>query len=179
MKTIIAGSRPKYWPENFDYMSEINLAVANSRFAITEVVSGTAQGFDLWGEKWAQGVGIPVVRFPANWNKHGNKAGFLRNETMAQYAGAAIVAWDGSSKGSKHMIDIARRWKLKVYVHIPGVVTNETTGLVDINSSTANMYGCQPCPRCGSTKRCVFCAEREHITCDDCQFMEPITQEVF
>jgi hypothetical protein len=119
MRTIIAGSRPKYWPANFDYIAEINLAVAASKFVITEVVSGRAAGFDQWGETWAEGVGIPWKPFPADWDRFGNSAGYKRNKQMAEYAQAAVIIWDGSSRGTGHMIDLAKLHNLKLYVHLP------------------------------------------------------------
>lgn len=151
--------------------------MADSRFLITEVVSGTALGIDQAAIEWAHGVGIPVRKFPANWNKHGKRAGYLRNEEMADYADALIAIWDGESRGTKHMIDIAYRRKLdgtrlKVYVYIPGVIVPVGSDIVDVHSSTANMYGCEPCPRCGSKYRCVFEASKQHISCDDCQFTQ-------
>lgn len=177
MRTIIAGSREKYWPADFDYIAEINQAVADSQFLITEVVSGTANGIDKKGIYWARGVGIPFKPFPANWNRDGKRAGYLRNEDMAEYAEAAIVVWDGRSPGSKHMIQIARRKRLKMYVHIPGVVTNGKSGIINLNSPTANMYGCEPCPRCKREYRCNFADSPNHITCDDCNYMELITTQ--
>jgi hypothetical protein len=35
---------------------------------------------------------------------------------MADYAEVLIACWDGTSKGTKHMIDIAREKGLKVFV---------------------------------------------------------------
>lgn len=178
MKTIVAGSREKYWPSDFDYMAAINQAVTDSKFLITEVVSGMATGFDLWGIEWAKGVGLPWSEFPADWNKHGKRAGYIRNTAMAIYAKAAIVIWDGQSRGSKHMIDIARQEHKKIYVHIPGVAVTEQSGVVNYGSKTANMYGCEPCPRCSRRFRVVFAGSNKHISCDDCNFMQPITKEV-
>ena len=54
---------------------------------------------------------------PADWNKYGKSAGYKRNEEMANIADAALVIWDGESRGSKHMIDIAKKQKLQVYVY--------------------------------------------------------------
>lgn len=50
---------------------------------------------------------------------------------------------------------------------------NKPSNIVDLNSPTANMYGCEPCPRCGSEYRCIFAATRNQITCD-CGFVELI-----
>ena len=35
---------------------------------------------------------------------------------MAKFADSCIVFWDGVSKGSKHMIDLAQRYGLKTLV---------------------------------------------------------------
>ena len=36
---------------------------------------------------------------------------------MANYADALIAFWDGNSKGTKHMIELAKSRGLKVYVY--------------------------------------------------------------
>lgn len=35
---------------------------------------------------------------------------------MAEYTGALIAFWDGESKGTKHIMDLAKRYELKVKV---------------------------------------------------------------
>lgn len=37
---------------------------------------------------------------------------------MAKQADALVAVWDGESRGTKHMIDIARKEGLEVYVHL-------------------------------------------------------------
>jgi len=109
MKTIIAGSR-----EIEDY-SLVEAAVAQSGFTITEVVSGTARGVDRLGEEWAARHGVPVKRFPANWDAYKKEAGFIRNEEMGLYA-EALVAVTNGSRGTQHMIDYATKRGLKVFI---------------------------------------------------------------
>jgi hypothetical protein len=109
MRTIIAGGR------NVNNIDWVNLAVAESKFEITEVVSGTARGADTLGEEWAQAHNVPVKRFPADWDGQGKSAGYKRNQVMATYAEALILVWDGKSKGSGHMLAIAKALGLKVY----------------------------------------------------------------
>jgi len=46
----------------------------------------------------------PVHKFYAAWNTHGKAAGFLRNADMARVADRLIAFWDGSSRGTAHMI---------------------------------------------------------------------------
>lgn len=109
MKTIIAGSRTIT-----DYRL-VEDAVKESGFEITTVISGAARGVDWLGEKWALERDIPVEFFPADWNKYGKKAGYLRNEQMAR-VGEALVAITTGSPGTAHMIKLATENGLKVYV---------------------------------------------------------------
>lgn len=81
-----------------------------------KIISGTANGADKLGEKYANENSIEVKRFPAEWDKYGKSAGYKRNEQMALYADSLIAFWDGKSKGTKHMIDLAKRHNLKVEV---------------------------------------------------------------
>lgn len=39
--------------------------------------------------------GVPVRRFPANWERFGRAAGMYRNAEMARYASGGIILWDG------------------------------------------------------------------------------------
>lgn len=110
MRTIIAGPR-----SITDDMLLIQ-AVHESGFYITHVLSGGARGVDRMGENYAGRHKIPWTSYPANWRAYGKKAGYLRNEQMALHADALIAIWDGKSPGTKHMLDIAEREGLKVYV---------------------------------------------------------------
>lgn len=117
MRTIIAGSR------GIDNYRCVVKAVDESGFPITEIVSGGARGADKLGERYADKNGIDLVIFPANWTKHKRAAGPIRNERMAKYAiadesrpGALIALWNGTSRGTKNMIETAKRFGLKVFV---------------------------------------------------------------
>lgn len=115
MRTIIAGSRgiTGYWT--------LLLAVAAAErewgYKITEVVTGKARGVDTLGEHYAKENNLPLHEYPADWNKHGKRAGYLRNVEMGEVAQALLAIWDGQSPGTKHMIDIARKKGLHVYVY--------------------------------------------------------------
>lgn len=103
MKTIIAGSRGASYK---DVLAAVQACPFKDQ--ITQVISGTARGADQHGEQIARNNGWPLLRMPANWNAHGRRAGYLRNVDMADAAEALIAVWDGESKGTKHMIDIAK-----------------------------------------------------------------------
>lgn len=80
-----------------------------------EIVSGTARGADQLGERFAREFGCKLKQFPADWNK-GRQAGILRNIEMGDYADALVAFWDGKSRGTKHMIEYAKKKWLKVRV---------------------------------------------------------------
>jgi len=82
----------------------------------TEIVSGAARGADKVGEMLASNYNLPCKRFPANWDLHGKSAGYKRNAEMAEYADGLLAFWDGKSKGTKHMIDLANKKGLNVKV---------------------------------------------------------------
>jgi len=113
VKVIIAGSR------DLDYPEIVREAIDKSgwRFQIEEVVHGGCRGVDMCAGAWAAEEKIPVRVFPAEWGKHGLRAGPIRNAQMADYADALIAVWDGVSKGTKNMIAEANARMLKVYVY--------------------------------------------------------------
>ena len=79
------------------------------------IISGLAKGADLLGVRYAKQKGYKVEEFPANW-KLGRGAGPKRNQEMAKSANACIVFWDGRSKGTANMIELAKRHQLRLRV---------------------------------------------------------------
>lgn len=112
MKVIIAGGRTF---DNYELLKESCDRIL-ARQPLIEIVSGTAGGADKLGERYANEKGYLIHEFPANWDKHGKSAGYIRNEEMAKFADGLIAFWDGKSKGTKHMIDLAKKYNLKVKV---------------------------------------------------------------
>jgi len=112
MRVIIAGSRAI---TNYAIVYE---AIKESGWSqdITVVVSGTANGVDTLGERWANEHDIEIHRYPANWNKYGKQAGYRRNQDMAMNADALIAVWDVKSKGTSHMIEMANQFELDVFI---------------------------------------------------------------
>jgi hypothetical protein len=127
MRVIIAGSR------TITEIETVAAAVAASGFEITAGVSGGARGVDLLGAQWALENGVPVKTFSAEWRditapgavikvtkqgrRYNARAGFDRNQKMADYAEALIAVWDGRSPGTRDMIDRARARGLRVFIY--------------------------------------------------------------
>lgn len=126
MRIIIAGSRdfddyPMLRKEVLCIMKLLENSGHDIRRKSLEIVSGTCRGADLLGEKYAEEFSIKVKRMPAKWSMFGKRAGYIRNAEMAKYAsednelGVLIAFWN-NSKGTKHMIDLAHKENLKVFI---------------------------------------------------------------
>ena len=112
MKTIIAGSR------GLSSASEVWKAIDNCGWVPTTVVCGGARGADTFGAEWAIENNVPIEYHYPDWSKYGRRAGLLRNIEMASVSDALIAVWDGTSKGTGHMIDTARAKGLKIHVEL-------------------------------------------------------------
>ena len=85
-----------------------------------EIVCGKARGADTLGEQLSKKYNLPIKYFIPDWDGLGKRAGYVRNSDMAIYAkednGVLIAFHDGVSKGTKHMIDLANKNGLRVFV---------------------------------------------------------------
>ena len=114
MKVIIAGGRSF---DDYAKLCEYCDYILQNKTEV-EIVSGTARGADKLGERYAKERGYSIKRFPADWVKHKKSAGYKRNAQMADYADGLIAFWDEESRGTMHMINLAREKGLKVRVCI-------------------------------------------------------------
>jgi len=131
MKVIVAGSRHI---TDYQLVSQvISNTISKYNISVTEIVSGCADGPDTLGEQWALENGIKVEPFEIDWNditvpnaliktnkwgkQYNARAGFQRNERMAEYGDVLIAIWDGKSSGTKDMIDRATKHGLLVLAY--------------------------------------------------------------
>lgn len=116
LKIVIAGGRDfkdyKLLEERCDYY--LSSAVANGY--IIKIVCGCANGADKLGERYAKTRGYETIYYPADWDRFKNRAGYLRNEEMAKVGDALIAFWDNESRGTNHMINLAKKYNLHIRV---------------------------------------------------------------
>lgn len=116
MKLIIAGGRDF---SDYDLLKNTLDNFLADKVGVS-IITGGAKGADELGERYGRENYLSFVRFLANWDLYGKSAGVIRNKDMAEYAsdddGCLIAFWDGKSKGTKNMIDTAKRYNLKVLV---------------------------------------------------------------
>lgn len=127
MKVCICGPR--------DYTDYTTLLKAIKKFgyAITEVVSGCANGVDSLGERYARENNIPIKRFPADWNnlkqpgaiikknkageRYNANAGFYRSVEMVKYADAVLAIKKGFTPGTAFTISACERANKNLFVY--------------------------------------------------------------
>ena len=84
------------------------------------VIEGEARGADSLARIEAERMGIPVLKFPAEWGKYHRAAGPIRNAQMLREGRPdMVVAFHDdldSSKGTKHMVGLARKAGVPVRV---------------------------------------------------------------
>jgi hypothetical protein len=114
---IIAGGR-----DFSDYkLLKESMDILLTYFKDVTIISGAAKGADSLGEVYAKEKGYNLIKCPANWDKYGKSAGYIRNCDMANIIqdsnnGICVCFWDEKSKGTKHMIDIAKSKKIETYI---------------------------------------------------------------
>jgi hypothetical protein len=117
MNIIIAGSR------SFDDYDKLVICLDNllAKYSDITIICGLAKGADLLGKKYAEQKGYGIKEYPANWNRFGKKAGPYRNEEMAKVGDMLIAFWDGKSKGTKNMIQLAKKHGLIIEIIRPNI----------------------------------------------------------
>ena len=85
------------------------------------IVHGGANGADKYAAMYAKDRNIETKVFLPDWNKHGKKAGILRNIEMFEYASkfqnrGCVVFWDGKSKGTKNDIELSEKYNVPLRI---------------------------------------------------------------
>ena len=122
LRVIIAGSRDF---NDYELLKKSAIEIITKKTMLpdlTRIISGCARGADTLGERFANEMGLEISRFIPDWDGLGKRAGYVRNAEMAKFAveddndGMLIAFWDGQSRGTKHMIDLANKYGLEVHV---------------------------------------------------------------
>ena len=119
MKLIIAGSRTfccqvkthDWKPQSNclecrSLVKKIESVINEEGLTPTIIVSGRAKGADRLGELYGALKGLPINYYPANWDEQGKAAGMIRNQKMGDDSDAAVIMWNGKSRGSINMRNV-------------------------------------------------------------------------
>lgn len=122
-RVLICGDRR--WVNSRRVLEQ--LSKLHSEYPVELVIEGEALGADTCGRLAALELRIPVARYPADWRTHGKAAGPIRNLQMLKEGRPTLVmAFHediSQSKGTKHMINAARKANISVWLFTSNTVT--------------------------------------------------------
>ena len=95
MKVAVIGSRGITVDNLKDYLPE----------DVTEIVTGGAKGVDTCAEEYALAHNIKLTKFLPEYSKYRKSAPLKRNIQIIEYSDLVLAFWDGSSRGTKYVID--------------------------------------------------------------------------
>ncbi len=114
-RVVVAGCRDyNNYEEAKAYIDYCLLNIRKGNDII--IVSGGASGADALGERYAKENGFRVEKYSADWETYGKSAGPIRNEQMAEICDYVICFWDEKSRGTKSMIEYAKKHRKPIRV---------------------------------------------------------------
>ena len=99
MKVAVVGSRDILIENLEEYMPE----------NVSEIISGGAKGVDTCAEEYANKKGIKVTVIKPEYSRYGRGAPIIRNKTIVDLCDVALIFWNGTSKGTKSVIDYCEK----------------------------------------------------------------------
>lgn len=107
MRVLVCGGR--YYEDEqrvFEALDELS--------GVSEVIEGGAKGADFFAKSWAKIRNIPRRTFPADWDRLGKAAGYIRNKQMLEEGKPDLVVAFPGGKGTANMIKLAREANVEV-----------------------------------------------------------------
>lgn len=113
MRVIVCGGRN--FTDRGSLFAALDALSSKQQAGFSAVIHGAARGADRLAGEWAEARGIPCHEFPANWEKHGRAAGFVRNMEMLKIGKPdAVIAFPGGA-GTLDMIELAEKAALPIH----------------------------------------------------------------
>ena len=75
----------------------------------TEIVSGGAKGIDQCAAAYAVAHGLTLTEFKPDYRRYGKGAPLKRNLEIVDYADCVLIFWDGTSRGSRFVINTCEK----------------------------------------------------------------------
>lgn len=82
----------------------------------TEIISGGAKGVDTSAKEYALVNGLKLTEFLPEYEQYGRAAPLKRNITIIENADLVLAFWDGTSRGTKFVIDHCKKLGVPVKV---------------------------------------------------------------
>ena len=113
MKILVCGDRN--WD---DYWAIYDVLYRLDRSSV--IIHGAANGADSIAGMVGNALGFEVIPVRAEWDKYGKAAGPIRNKKMLDMEPSLVLAFHKdieNSKGTKHMVEIAKEKGVQVIIY--------------------------------------------------------------
>ena len=84
----------------------------------TEIISGGAKGVDFSAREYAQRHGLKLTEYLPEYSRYGRSAPLKRNITIIKNADLVLAFWDGTSRGTKYVIDNCKKRNIPIQIHV-------------------------------------------------------------
>ena len=114
IRLIVAGTR--HYNKRREFHEMICRYLARFDKPVLFISGAAASGADRLIIQWCHKFGFPCLEMPADWEAAPRAAGYIRNAAMAEVGNHLFAFYDGESKGTAHMIDLAMQKLMRVKI---------------------------------------------------------------
>jgi len=121
LRVLVCGGR------NYNDITTLNAVLdkVNTDLGIAYIIEGGARGADRLAGSWAIRNEVGLEQYPANWNRYGKRAGYLRNVQMAEEGKPDMIITFPGGIGTQMMRDIGKKKHIPVYRHDEWMMTTK------------------------------------------------------
>lgn len=84
----------------------------------TEIISGGARGVDASAREYALRHGLKLTEYLPEYSRYGRAAPLKRNITIIENADLVLAFWDGTSHGTKFVIDNCEKRNIPIKIYV-------------------------------------------------------------
>lgn len=123
LRVLVCGGRDYSKVDTWNWLErnlkdEIAFATGLYSFHLETIITGGARGADEGAANWGHGEHLKVSVYEANWKKHGNAAGPIRNQRMLDHGKPDIVVAFPGGRGTADMVKRAEDAGVRV-IRVP------------------------------------------------------------
>ena len=108
MKVAVIGSRGLLVDDLEQYLPDDT----------TEIISGGAKGVDASAREYALRHGLKLTEYLPEYSRYGRAAPLKRNITIIENADLVLAFWDGTSRGTKFVIDNCEKRNIPIKIYV-------------------------------------------------------------
>jgi hypothetical protein len=121
-RVLVTGSRA--WTDHTAITAALDGLLVKHVTRLVVVHGACQHGADAFADLWARFNWVPVQRHPADWRRHGRRAGMLRNLAMVATKPNLCLAFiHNNSAGATHCAQAAEAAGIPTRVYRSGVTT--------------------------------------------------------